>query len=91
MEHDDLKSFIGFPVEVVIMGSKMVLKGTLEKLHDGFAKFSAIEDLFVLVQGKRLSLKLMLSGSFIDLEALLRNLWFPCSLFDTCKKVMKSV
>jgi hypothetical protein len=91
MKHDDLKSFVGFSVEAVIMGSRMVLKGTLEELQDGFAKFSKIEDLFVLVHGKRLSLRLMLSGSFIDLEALLKNLCFPCSLFDTCKKIMKNV
>jgi hypothetical protein len=90
MTEDDIKQFIGVSVEVVIMGSKMVLMGTLEKVNNGFAKFSTIEDLFVVVHGKRLSLKLMLSGSFMDLEALLKNLWFPCSLFDKCRRLVRT-
>jgi hypothetical protein len=89
MKQDELKQFIGVPVEVVILDLRMVLIGTLEKVNNSFAKFSTIENLFVLVHGRRLSIKLMLSGSFIDLEALLTNLWFPCSIFNKCRRLIR--
>ena len=90
MKQDDLMLFIGVPIEVAIMDSRIVLKGIIEAVNNEFAKFSEIEDLFVLVHGRRLSIKLMLSGSFIDLEALLKNLQFPCSLFDECRRLIRS-
>lgn len=89
MKQDDLMQCIGIPIEAVIMNSRIILKGTLEAINNGFAKFSEVEDLFVLVHGRRLSIKFMLSGSFIDLEALLKNLQFPCSLFGECRKLIR--
>ena len=85
MNEIELKQFIGKRIEAVIMGYKMVLKGTLAGVEKGYVKFSSIDELFVLVHGKRLSLKLMLAASFSDLEALLGNLLFPCGIFDKCK------
>ncbi len=90
MSQDDLMQFVGIPIEAVIMDSRMVLKGSLESVNNGFAKFSEIEDLFVLVHGRRLSVKLMLSGSFMDLQALLKNLLIPCSLFDKCIRLIRN-
>lgn len=90
MKQDDLMQFIGVPIEVAIMDSSIVLNGILEAINNEFAKFSEIEELYVLVHGRRLSIKLMLSGSFIDLEALLKNLQFPCSIFDGCRKLIRS-
>lgn len=87
MKDDEIREFIGVPMEAVIMDSKMVLRGTIKLVQNGLAQFSSIEEVFVLVHGKRLSIKFMLSGSFADLEALLKNLWFPCSLFDRCRRL----
>ena len=87
MKDDEIREFIGVPIEAVIMDSRMVVRGTIESVQNGFAKFSSIEDLFVLVHGRRLSIKSMLSGSFADLEVLLGNLSFPCSLFDKCRRL----
>lgn len=87
MRDDEIRELIGFPIEAVILDSRMVLRGTVESVQNGFIKFSLVEDLFVLIQGRRLSIKSMLSGSFADLEALLENLLFPCSLFDKCRRL----
>ncbi len=87
MNDDEIREFIGVPIEALIMGSKMVLRGIIESVEDGHAQFSSIEEVFVFVHGKRLSIKYMISGSFLDLEALLKNLWFPCSLFDKCGRI----
>jgi hypothetical protein len=67
------------------MGYRIVLKGTLAGVEKGYVKFSSIDELFVLLHGKRLSLKLMLAASFSDLKALLSNLLFPCGIFDKCE------
>ncbi|MGE5444121.1 MAG: hypothetical protein ACM3SR_05880 [Ignavibacteriales bacterium] len=87
MKDDEIREFIGVPMEAVIMDSKMVLRGTIKLVQNGLAQFSSIEEVFVLVHGKRLSIKFMLSGSFADLETLLKNLWFPYSLFDKCRRL----
>jgi hypothetical protein len=87
MMEDEIKRYVGVPIEAVVMDSRMVIRGTLDAVDRGQARFSSIEDIFVLVHGRRLSMKLMLSGSFIDLEALLRNLSFPCSVFDSCRRI----
>jgi hypothetical protein len=87
MNDDEIREFIGVPIEAVIMDSRMVVRGTIESVQNGLAQFSSIEEVFVLVQGKRLSIKSMLSGSFADLEVLLKNLWFPAKLFDKCRKL----
>ena len=89
MKEQEIKQFVGMNIETVVMGSRIVIRGILKGVENGFAKFSSIEDIFVLVHGKRLSMKLMLSGSFTDLEALLNNLTFPCSIFDECKVLKK--
>ncbi|MBI2488081.1 MAG: hypothetical protein HYW01_14280 [Deltaproteobacteria bacterium] len=85
MKEQDIKQFVGMNIEAVVMESRIVIRGILKGVENGFAKFSSIEDIFVLVHGKRLSMKLMLSGSFTDLEALLNKLSFPCSIFDKCR------
>src|SRR3989304_9251810 len=90
MKQGDLEQCIGMPIEAVFMNSRIIFKGILEAVNNEFAKFSEIEELYVLVHGRRLSIKLMLSGSFIDLEALLKNLQFPCSIFDGCRKLIRS-
>ena len=87
MEENELNEFVGVPVEAVLMNSGIVIRGVIKEIKDGYAKFSSFENLFVLVHGKRLSIKFMLAGSFDDLEALLRNLLFPCELFDKCRKL----
>ena len=87
MKDDEIREFVGFPIEAVIMDSRMVVRGTIESVQNGLAQFSSIEEVFVLVHGKRLSIKFMLSGSFADLKALLENLSFPCSLFDKCRRL----
>jgi hypothetical protein len=87
MKDDEMREFIGVPIEAVIMGSRMVLRGTVESVQNGLAQLSSIEEVFILVHGKRLSIKFMLSGSFADLRDLLENLWFPCSLFDKCRRL----
>jgi hypothetical protein len=87
MKDDEIREFIGVPIEAVAMDSRMVIRGTIEVIQNGLARFSSIEEVFVLVHGRRLSIKLMLSGSFMDLVALLKNLWFPCSLFDKCRRL----
>jgi hypothetical protein len=84
MTEQEIKQFVGMNIEAVVMESRIVIRGILKGVENGFAKFSSIEDIFVLVHGKRLSMKLMLSGSFTDLEALLNKLSFPCSIFDKC-------
>jgi len=84
MKEDEIKRYVEMPIEAVVMDSRMVIRGTLESVDKGHTKFSSIEDIFVLVHGKRLSMKLMLAGSFIDIEGLLKNLSFPCSIFDRC-------
>jgi hypothetical protein len=85
MNEIELRQFSEKRVEAVLMDYRMVLKGTLQGVDKGYVKFSSIDELFVLVHGKRLSLKLMLAASFSDLEALLNNLLFPCRIFDKCK------
>ena len=85
MNEIELRQFSGKHIEAVLMGYKMVLKGTLAGVEKGYVKFSSIDELFVLVHGKRLSLKLMLAGSFVDLGDLLSNLLFPYGIFDKCK------
>lgn len=87
MEENELSEFVGVPVEAVLMDSRIVIRGVIKEIKDGYAKFSSFENLFVLVHGKRLSIKFMLAASFDDLEALLRNLLFPCKLFDKCRKL----
>lgn len=87
MKDDEIREFVGVPIEALIVDSRMVLRGTIESVKDGLAHFSSIEELFVFVHGKRLSIKYMISGSFLDLETLLTNLWFPCSLFDKCRRI----
>jgi len=87
MKDDEIREFIGVPVEAVIMDSRIVLRGTIESVQSGLAQFSSIEEVFVLVHGKRLSIKSMLSGSFEDLEVLLKNLCFPSGLFDKCRRL----
>jgi hypothetical protein len=86
MKDDEIREFIGVPIEAVIMDSRMVVRGTIKAVQNGLAQFSSIEEVFALLHGRRLSIKSMLSGSFIDLEVLLKNLWFPCSLFDKCRR-----
>ena len=85
MNEIELRQFSGKRIEAVLMGYKMVLRGTLAGVERGYVKFSSVDELFVLVHGKRLSLKLMLAASFSDLEALLSSLLFPCGIFDKCK------
>ncbi len=87
MKEDEVRQFIGVPIEAVIMDARMVIIGTIEVVQNGLAKFSSLEEVFVLVHGRRLSIKSMISGSFMDLEILLKNLWFPCNLFDKCRKI----
>ncbi len=89
MKEQEIKQFLGIPVESIVLDCRMIIKGTLREVANGHVKFSSIEDIFVLVHGKRLSIKLMLAGSFADLEALLKNLFFPCSIFNKCKVVKK--
>jgi hypothetical protein len=85
MNEIELKQLSGKHIEAVLMGHRMVLRGTLLGVDRGYVKFSSIDELYVLVHGKRLSLKLMLAGSFVDLGDLLSNLLFPSDIFDKCK------
>ncbi|HEX3036734.1 MAG TPA: hypothetical protein VHT73_16720 [Thermodesulfobacteriota bacterium] len=87
MEENELRDFVGVPVEAVLMNSRIVVRGVIDGIKDGYAKFASFENVFVLVYGKRLSIKFMLAASFDDLEALLKNLLFPCRLFDKCRKL----
>jgi hypothetical protein len=87
MTENEMKQFVGVPVEAVLMDSGMVVRGIIQTVENGHVRFSEFEDIFVLVHGRRLSIKFMLSGSFEDLEALLKNLLFPCDLFDKCRKL----
>jgi hypothetical protein len=87
MKEEEIRQFVGVPIEASVMGSRMVIRGVFQEVKDRYIKFSSIEDLFVLVHGRRLSIKLMLAGSFMDLEALLKNLSFPCGIFDRCRRL----
>ena len=53
MKEDELGQFAGVPIEAIIMDSRMVLRGTIETVQNGLARFSTIEEVFVLVHGKR--------------------------------------
>lgn len=89
MNETEMKQFVGRNVEAVLMNTRMVLRGALQGVDRGYAKFSSIDELFVLVHGRRLSIKLMLAGSFNDLADLMQDLLFPCSIFDKCKSIEK--
>jgi hypothetical protein len=85
VKEQEMKQFVGLPIEAIVLDSRMIVNGTLIQVVNGHVKFSSIEDLFVLVHGKRLSIKLMLAGSFADLGGLLKEVCFPCSMFDKCR------
>lgn len=85
MKEHEMKQFVGMPIEAIVLDSRMIIKGMLRQVVNGHVKFSSIEDLFVLVHGKRLSIKFMLAGSFADLDALLNEVCFPCGIFDKCR------
>ncbi|GBD38032.1 hypothetical protein HRbin37_00277 [bacterium HR37] len=86
MRQEELIKFVGVPVDAVIMNSRMVIRGVIDKVEDGYVRFSSIEDLFVLVHGRRLSIRLMLAGSFMELEELLQRVLIPCNLFESCRQ-----
>jgi hypothetical protein len=86
MRQEELIKFVGVPVDAVIMNSRMVIRGVIDKVEDGYVRFSSIEDLFVLVHGRRLSIRLMLAGSFMELEELLQMVLIPCNLFESCRQ-----
>ncbi|MGQ0793040.1 MAG: hypothetical protein ACT4NX_03020 [Deltaproteobacteria bacterium] len=90
MREQDIKQFIGVPVEAFLMESKMVLRGVFKEVAEGMVKLSSLDDVFVLSHGRRLSMKLMLAGSFTELEFLLKNVSYPCGAFVRCRAIKRS-